>query len=101
MYPSPPAGIAVGIAPLRLNCVKSFLFWRLLTHMSDRKRKRSICCAIMLGLAALTASVPTFMAQNDPSSPKRDIDAVLRAHDKELLAITGVVGVYVGVQLFI
>ena len=28
--------------------------------------------------------------------PQRDIDAVLRAHDKELLAIPGVVGVYVG-----
>jgi hypothetical protein len=35
------------------------------------------------------------MAQN--TSPARDIDAVLRAHDKELLAIRGVVGVYVGV----
>lgn len=35
------------------------------------------------------------MAQN--TSPAGDIDAVLRAHDKELLAIRGVVGVYVGV----
>ena len=31
-----------------------------------------------------------------PNMPLRDIDAVLRAHDKELLAIPGVVGVYVG-----
>src|SRR5436305_4056430 len=30
------------------------------------------------------------------SSPKRDINAVLAAHDKELLAIPDVVGVYVG-----
>ncbi len=30
--------------------------------------------------------------------PKRDINAVLRAHDKELMAIPGVVGVYVGLQ---
>jgi len=29
--------------------------------------------------------------------PQRDINAVLRAHDRELLAIPGVVGVYVGV----
>ncbi len=36
------------------------------------------------------------MAQNNPSSPKRDINAVLAAHDKELLAIPDVVGVYVG-----
>jgi len=37
------------------------------------------------------------MAQTSSPSPKRDINAVLAAHDKELLAITGVVGVYVGV----
>jgi hypothetical protein len=37
------------------------------------------------------------MAQNNSSSPKRDINAVLAAHEKELLAIPGVVGVYVGI----
>jgi hypothetical protein len=37
------------------------------------------------------------MAQTSSSSPKRDINAVLAAHDKELLAIPNVVGVYVGV----
>lgn len=36
------------------------------------------------------------MAQNNSPSPKRDINAVLRDHDTELLAIAGVVGVYVG-----
>jgi hypothetical protein len=36
------------------------------------------------------------MAQNSSPAPKRDINAVLTAHDKELLAIHGVVGVYVG-----
>jgi hypothetical protein len=36
------------------------------------------------------------MAQNSSPSPKRDINAVLAAHDKELLAIPDVVGVYVG-----
>lgn len=35
------------------------------------------------------------MAQNN--SPTADINAVLARHDKELLAIPGVVGVYVGV----
>ena len=29
--------------------------------------------------------------------PKRDINAVLRDHDREMMAIPGVVGVYVGV----
>jgi hypothetical protein len=33
------------------------------------------------------------MAQKYPPSPKRDINAVLAAHDKELLALPGVVGV--------
>ncbi len=37
------------------------------------------------------------MAQNSSASPKRDINVVLAAHDKELLAIPHVVGVYVGV----
>ena len=37
------------------------------------------------------------MAQQNSATPKRDINDVLRAHDKELLAIPGVVGVYVGV----
>ena len=37
------------------------------------------------------------MAQTKSSpSPRRDINDVLRAHDKELMAIPGVVGVYVG-----
>jgi len=36
------------------------------------------------------------MAQGSSPSPKRHINVVLAAHDKGLLAIPGVVGVYVG-----
>lgn len=36
------------------------------------------------------------MAQNNLSSAKRDINTVLRAHEKELMTIPDVVGVYVG-----
>jgi hypothetical protein len=36
-------------------------------------------------------------AMGQGNSPSRDINDVLRAHDKELLAIPGVVGVYVAV----
>lgn len=36
------------------------------------------------------------MAQNNSAAPRRDINAVLASHDKELLAIPDVVGVYVG-----
>jgi hypothetical protein len=46
---------------------------------------------------ALVLASEQNMAQNSSPSPKRDINAVLAAHDKELLAIPDVVGVYVGV----
>jgi hypothetical protein len=36
------------------------------------------------------------MAQNSAPGPNRDVNAVLAAHDKELLAIPDVVGVYIG-----
>ena len=36
------------------------------------------------------------MTGSTSSSPKRDINAVLADHDKSLLAIPGVVGIYVG-----
>jgi hypothetical protein len=38
------------------------------------------------------------MTPANSSHPRRDIDAVLADHDRELLAIPGVVGVYVGLQ---
>ena len=47
-----------------------------------------ICVSVLAG--SLT------FAQNDSPVPRRDINAVLAAHDKALLAIPGVVGVYVG-----
>ena len=49
---------------------------------------------IFVFLLSLLGTYPQAMAQN--SSPKRDINTVLAAHDKELLAIPDVVGVYVG-----
>jgi hypothetical protein len=38
----------------------------------------------------LAAALPELM-------PKRDINEVLRSHDRELMTVPGVVGVYVGV----
>ena len=55
-------------------------------------------CAIYLIClvgVAFTTGCGEHMAQNNSPAPKRDINAVLRDHDKELLAIPGVVGVYV------
>jgi hypothetical protein len=49
---------------------------------------------IFIFVLSLPAASPHAMAQN--SSPIRDINAVLATHDKELLAIPDVVGVYVG-----
>ena len=52
-------------------------------------------CILLPG--AVVFFVLTTMAQTTSSTPKRDINAVLTAHDRELLAIPGVTGVYVGV----
>jgi hypothetical protein len=52
-------------------------------------------CVVSLAVFAFTAGCEQNMAQNNPAKPKRDINAVLADHDKELLAIPGVVGVYV------
>ncbi|MEN3369247.1 MAG: hypothetical protein V7609_1390 [Verrucomicrobiota bacterium] len=52
-------------------------------------------CVVSLAVFALAAGCKENMAQ-DKTTPKRDINAVLRDHDKELLAVPGVVGVYVG-----
>ena len=38
------------------------------------------------------------MAEGHSPAPRRDINAVLHDHEKELLAIPNVVGVYVGLQ---
>lgn len=54
-----------------------------------------VACLICLVALAFTPGCGELMAQNNSPSPKRDINAVLRDHDKELLAIPGVVGVYV------
>jgi len=37
------------------------------------------------------------MAQTNPSPGQRDINAVLKDHEKQLMAIPDVVGVYIGV----
>jgi hypothetical protein len=55
------------------------------------------CGVSVLVLALLLA--PAYhspMAQHSLPTPKRDINAVLASHDKELLAIPDVVSIYVG-----
>jgi hypothetical protein len=49
---------------------------------------------VFIFVLSLLAASPQAMAQN--SSPTRNINTVLASHDKELLAIPDVVGVYVG-----
>jgi hypothetical protein len=52
---------------------------------------------LLLGFVVLSfVAVQQNMAQSNSPAPKRDINAVLAAHDNELLAIPDVVGVYVG-----
>lgn len=50
-----------------------------------------------LCLAAITVLCCVLLMAQQSSSPRRDINAVLASHDKELLSIPGVTGVYVGV----
>ena len=47
---------------------------------------------------ALLADCQKSMTTKNFPTPQHDINAVLAAHDKELLATPGVVGVYVGLQ---
>ncbi len=52
-------------------------------------------CALLFLLAGCQAH-PEGAPTTEQTMPKPDINAVLRAHDQELMAIPGVVGVYVG-----
>src|SRR5438874_12021668 len=60
-------------------------------------RDRLQCIYYFVLILALTIGCRQNMAQNSSPAPKRDINAVLKDHQKELMAIPGVVGIYVGV----
>lgn len=61
---------------------------------SARGRPR-VSAAVGAALA-LFIVVPSAMTQTSSPTPRREINAVLAEHDDRLLAIPGVVGVYVG-----
>jgi len=69
---------------------------RRVMRFCGRRWQRCGFCLLLLTIALVSACRQN-MAQNSSASSKRDINAVLAAHDKELLAIPDVVGVYVGV----
>jgi hypothetical protein len=57
----------------------------------------SFLTVILLAIACTAAMrSPVNQTQQQESMTRKDINAVLEGHDKELLAIPGVVGVYVG-----
>ncbi len=62
--------------------------------------KIGLCSALIILILAVACSGPSRNQFNETrqqkSMPQKDINAVLKAHEKELLAIPGVVGVYVG-----
>jgi hypothetical protein len=60
--------------------------------MKSRRASMFVLCA-----AAVIALLSTHMARSDSPPSARDINSVLAAHDKQLLAMPNVVGVYVGV----
>ncbi len=65
-----------------------------------QERKIGICFALTVISLSMACSAATRSPANETGQPesmtRRDINAVLKDHDKELLAIPGVVGVYVG-----
>jgi hypothetical protein len=65
------------------------LDWRVALAVVGLFGSLAMLCGCHAGARQARAQTPTM--------PERDINAVLRAHDKELLATPGVVGVYVGV----
>jgi hypothetical protein len=69
---------------------------RRVMRFCGRRWQRCGFCLLLLTIAFVPACRQN-MAQDSSASSKRDINAVLAAHDKELLAIPNIVGVYVGV----
>jgi hypothetical protein len=61
-----------------------------------RRQWDAICLTVMVLVLSAIVGYPQNMTQNNSRGPNRGINAVLAAHDKELLAIPDVVGVYVG-----
>ena len=61
-----------------------------------QRRWHTVSLTVVVLVLSAIVGYPQNMAQNNSPGPSRDINAVLAAHDKELLAIPDVVGVYVG-----
>ena len=81
---------------IRLHACAHFLQCSFRKMQSCRIFWRRFGVCLVVFLLALFFACGQNMAQGSSPSPKRDINVVLAAHDKELLAIPGVVGVYVG-----
>ncbi len=66
--------------------------------MEKRRRFRLRSLAFFIGLLSLMVLAGCQGSMNSAKhpDPPRDINEALRAHDSELMAIPGVVGVYVG-----
>jgi hypothetical protein len=58
---------------------------------------RCLCLYYVMVISTLLIACQFNMAQNYSPSSKRDINAVLADHQRELMTIPDVVGVYVGV----
>jgi hypothetical protein len=76
-------------------------------HWKKPVEPRKIDWHLPRAVMALFASLPLLSAchpgsqqvrASDSTMPQRNINAVLRNHDQELMAIPGVVGVYVGLR---
>ena len=68
--------------------------------MSARRSQGLHAVALATGTLCivLLAGCQESRTSGHPTAPQRDINTVLAAHDKQLLATPGVVGIYVGLQ---
>ena len=68
--------------------------------MNLRQMLKIVLCSVLtvflLSIACSAMRSPVNQTGKQESMTRKDINAVLKDHDKELLAIPGVVGVYVG-----
>ncbi len=78
---------------VQLSCVSG-------VHVFPRRHDRFLALAAVVGafLLMLPIGCMTSMSPTAPSEGLRDINAVLADHADELLAVPGVVGVYVGLS---
>jgi len=97
--PPAPEHSCFRLSPVRgsANGCSCFLFWQMFAWRLHRSaRSGMVVATAIVSVLCLCFIAGCTHPMSQHAAPLRDINAVLADHDKELLAIPGVVGVYVG-----